>query len=112
MSDPYEREAAKAAIKVLQRELAEAREEIENLNKIIDAATNSANASHFRAIEYQNQRDTLAKALSMYGLPYSDDDLEHVAQNPSPHSEIGTHEAKRELIRRKALAAVKGGSHE
>jgi hypothetical protein len=87
----------------------EPRQEIENLNKIIDAATNSANASHFRAIEYQSQRDTLAEALSMYGLPYTDDDLERVAQNPSPYSEIGMHEAKRELIRRKALAAVKGG---
>ena len=58
--------------------------------------------------EARKQRDTLAEALSMYGLPYSDDDLEHMAQNPSPY----THEAKRELIRRKALAAVKGGSHE
>jgi hypothetical protein len=41
----------------------ELRQEIENLNKIIDAATNSANASHLRAIEYQSQRDTLAEAL-------------------------------------------------
>ena len=41
----------------------ELRQEIENLNKIIAAATNSANASHFRAIEYQSQRDTLAEAL-------------------------------------------------
>lgn len=58
--------------------------------------------------EARKQCDTLAKALSMYGLPYTDDDLEHMAQNPSPY----THEAKRELIRRKALAAVKGGKHE
>jgi uncharacterized protein (DUF849 family) len=42
----------------------ELRQEIENLNKIIDAATNSANASHLRAIEYQSQCDTLVEALS------------------------------------------------
>jgi hypothetical protein len=41
----------------------ELKQEIENLNKIIDAATNSANASHLRAIEYQSQRDMLAEAL-------------------------------------------------
>ncbi len=54
-------------------------------------------------LDFARQLDTLVKALSMYGLPYSDEDLEYMAQNPSPH----THEAKRELIRRKALAAVK-----
>jgi hypothetical protein len=58
--------------------------------------------------ELRQQCDTLAEALSMYGLPYSHDDLEHMAQNPSLRTEIGTHEAKRELIRRKALATVKG----
>jgi hypothetical protein len=41
----------------------ELKQEIENLNKIIDAATNSANASHLRAIEYQSQRDTLADKI-------------------------------------------------
>jgi uncharacterized protein YggE len=41
----------------------ELRQEIENLNKIIAAATNSANASHLRAIEYQSQCDTLAQGF-------------------------------------------------
>ena len=59
--------------------------------------------------ETRKQRDALAEALSMYSLPYSDDEIEHIAQNPSPYTEIGAHEANRELIRRKALAAVKGG---
>jgi hypothetical protein len=38
MSDPYEREAAKAAIKVLQRELAEAREQRDGAFSLIDYA--------------------------------------------------------------------------
>jgi septal ring factor EnvC (AmiA/AmiB activator) len=53
----------KKEMKQLERELAEAREQIKNLNVTITAALNSANASHFRAIEYQSQRDTLAEAL-------------------------------------------------
>jgi ketopantoate reductase len=44
-------------------ELSEARKEIENLNVTITAALNSSNACHFRAIEYQSQRDTLVDAL-------------------------------------------------
>jgi len=45
MSDPYEREAAKAAIKVLQRELAEAKNKIERQGariKYLEGATNHA----------------------------------------------------------------------
>jgi len=45
MSDPYEREAAKAAIKVLQRELAEAKNKIERQGariKYLEEATNHA----------------------------------------------------------------------
>jgi hypothetical protein len=37
-TDPYEREAAKAAIKVLQRELAEAREQRDGAFSLIDYA--------------------------------------------------------------------------
>jgi hypothetical protein len=130
MSDPYEREAAKAAIKALQRELAEAREivemqketmrqmrekyglgernvmrelrqEIENLNKIIDAATNSANASHFRAIEYQSQRDTLAEAcrklMEIVGAPGTNE-WQTIEECDAAY-----------LAGKQALAAVKGG---
>jgi len=88
-------------IEKLERELAEV------LAKLMRA---DGRATHWEAQCKASwlECDTLAKALSMYGLPYTDDDLEHIAQNPSPHSEIGMHEAKRELIRRKALAAVKG----
>jgi chromosome segregation ATPase len=35
------------------------KDEIKNLNEIITVALNSSNACHFRAIEYQSQRDTL-----------------------------------------------------
>jgi predicted RNase H-like nuclease (RuvC/YqgF family) len=78
--------------------LVEARKEIENLNKIIDAATNSANASHLRAIEYQSQRDTLAEALR----EFIEEQCEH---RPHDHSDaLGN--------ARKALAAVKGGNNE
>ena len=38
VQDPYEREAAKAAIKVLQRELAEAREQRDGAFSLIDYA--------------------------------------------------------------------------
>jgi hypothetical protein len=97
MSDPYEREAAKAAIKVLQRELAEAQKEIENLNRIIAAANNSASASHLRAIEYQSQRDALAEAVYKYAI-------EHAKRGAVSTATIDHLE--------QALAAVKGGRHE
>ena len=76
----------------------ELRQEIENLNKIIDAATNSANASHLRAIEYQSQRDTLVEALGgMLDL------WDKVG---------GTDTAYAVEQSEKALAAVKGGQHD
>jgi len=40
MSDPYEREAAKAAIKVLQRELADARQQRDALINILTDVIN------------------------------------------------------------------------
>jgi len=83
----------------LERELAEARDQLEGAGKLMTACDVLVRD----LAEAREQRDTLVKALSMYGLPYSDEDLEYMAQNPSPH----THEAKRELIRRQALAAVK-----
>ena len=127
MSDPYEREGAKAAIHTMQRELAEAREiaemqretmrqmreqyglgernvmrelrqEIENLNKIIEVATNSANASHLRAIEYQSQRDTLVDAAQAV-----------VNRWDAPTWKELESTAKLISALRKAIAAVKGG---
>jgi hypothetical protein len=47
----------------LTQKLAKANDVILNLNKIITAACNSSNTSHFQAIEYQSQRDMLAEAL-------------------------------------------------
>jgi hypothetical protein len=97
----------------LKRELVEAREIVEMQKETMRQMREKYGLGERNVMrELRQQRDMLAKALSMYGLPYTDEDLEHVAQNPSPHSEIGVHEAKRELIRRQALAAVKGGSDE
>jgi len=97
MSDPYEREAAKAAIKVLQRELAEALEELKKANQYI-ATGRSWNApdSLFAEISMlKQQRDTLAKALR----EIANEDY----RGPRPWSANIAH---------KALAAVKGGQHE
>jgi chromosome segregation ATPase len=87
----------------------ELRQEIENLNKIIDAATNSANASHLRAIEYQSQRDMLAEALEDYELGYTDGELARLATCETGLGEISPADANREIRRRQALATVKGG---
>jgi uncharacterized protein YhaN len=79
----------------------ELRQEIENLNKIIDAATNSANASHLRAIEYQSQRDTLVDAAKAV-----------VDRWDAPTWKELEPTAKLINALRNALAAVKGGSDE
>jgi plasmid stability protein len=96
----------------LERELAEAREQIKNLDVTITAALNSANASHFRAIEYQSQRDMLAEALEDYELGYTDGELARLATCETGLGEISPADANREIRRRQALVAVKGGSHE
>jgi hypothetical protein len=95
--DPYEREAAKAAIKVLQRELAEARKERDKwayeceanmklLKEVIATAT--------RAIE---QRDTLAEALEMVATyTYADGQCDN-GYTP-------------QYVAKQALAAVRGGT--
>lgn len=90
-------------------ELTEVLDKIEELVEIGLTQMDKERSLKRELAEARRQRDTLVEALSMYGLPHSDDDLEHIAQNPSPYTEIGIHEAKRELIRRKTLAAVKGG---
>jgi chromosome segregation ATPase len=79
----------------------ELRQEIENLNKIIDAATNSANASHLRAIEYQSQRGTLAEALTEL--------LDALGATRKPYELIGYGIAEHRAQEIAALAAVKGG---
>jgi hypothetical protein len=82
----------------LLAEIDSLKDEIKNLNGIITAALNSSNASHFRAIEYQSQRDMLAEALR----EFIEEQCEH---RPHDHSDaLGN--------ARKALAAVKGGSYE
>jgi hypothetical protein len=98
----------------------ELRQEIENLNKIIDAATNSANASHLRAIEYQSQRDTLAEALDLslsilIALMDGNEDVYDLVvtttnKNTDQENKMSVREALEKSIA--ALAAVKGGSHE
>jgi uncharacterized membrane protein len=77
----------------------ELRQEIENLNKIIEVATNSANASHLRAIEYQSQCDTLVEAL---------DQFVNVCDY-APPVDIIKHIGESCASARKALSAVKGG---
>jgi hypothetical protein len=71
----------------LERELAEARDQLAGASKLM----NACDVLVRDLAEARKERDTLAEALSMYGLPYTDDDLEHMAQNPSPQTEIGTH---------------------
>jgi len=51
MSDPYEREAAKAAIKVLQRELAEAREQRDALAEAAQAVVDRWDAPTWKELE-------------------------------------------------------------
>ena len=82
----------------------ELKQEIENLNKIIDAATNSANVSHLRAIEYQSQRDTLAEALRKCVL---------WAECMSMRCERDRENINWSYLidARKSLAAVKGGNN-
>jgi hypothetical protein len=92
--DPYEREAAKAAIKVLQRDLAEARKERdkwacecgENMKLLKETI-----ATATRAIE---QRDTLAEAVNKYTI-------EHAKRGAVSTATIDQLE--------QSLAAVKGG---
>ena len=89
----------------LTRETAEAREQIKNLNVMITAALNSANASHFRAMEYQSQRDTLAEALRKCVL---------WAECMSMRCERDRDNINWSYLNdaREVLAAVKGGSNE
>jgi len=75
----------------LLAEIDSLKDEIKNLNGIITAAINSSNASHFRAMEYQSQRDTLASLL----------------QDCRPFCE-----PMRQKMIAEALDAVKGGSYE
>jgi hypothetical protein len=97
--DPYEREAAKAAIKVLQRDLAEARKQRdkwayecgENMKILKEAITTAT-----RAIE---QRDTLAEILSKA--------LQSFECNQRPEWYPQDHWSN---LANKALAAVKGGT--
>ncbi len=62
--------------------------------------------------EVTNQRDSLAKALQMYGLGYTDDELKQLTKAVSLMGELCPYQARREIKRRKALAATKGGSYE
>ena len=61
-TDPYEREAAKAAIKALQRELTEAREQRDTLAEAVNAATVliAAKGRHNTMLAYEGLRKALA----------------------------------------------------
>jgi predicted RNase H-like nuclease (RuvC/YqgF family) len=122
-TDPYEREAAKAAIKVLQRELAEAREllikclsvmpvgyvpthTVENLPEMIgDLAkaladeTTECEQLERELAEARKQRDTLAEALEMVAThKYADGQCDN---GYSP-----------QYVAKQTLSAVKGGSND
>lgn len=121
-ADPYEREAAKAAIKVLQRELSEARKEISDLQGDVEAwkrETMIANARlrgekhpddngaistkeiipklQRELSEAREQRDTLAEALEMV-----------TTHNPVDNQCDNGYSPR--YVAKQALAAVKGGS--
>jgi chromosome segregation ATPase len=120
MSDPYEREAAKAAIKVLQRELAEARKERDAYKVNMEVARETCDIlqdeiaesekmrkqlayAHVFAVEraqqYEDQRDALVEALEMVAThTYVDGQCDN---GYSP-----------QYVAKQALAAVEGGSHE
>jgi len=57
----------------------------------------------------REQRETLRKALQMYGLVYSDDALTRLANSTTGMGEVSPDTAKREITRRQALAAVERG---
>jgi hypothetical protein len=110
MSDPYEREAAKAAIKVLQRELAEAREELSEWRtlrswggtpQIVDDFIKGQQSRIHAAQDAEKQRDALAEALER---------IADLCQMTCLSFETQTFTATKIAIA--ALAAVKGESHE
>ena len=128
MSDPYEREGAKAAIHTMQRELAEAREKATTAwsdNLILDSRNRqlerelseareeiemlqirSAAASMHHAHnmdEVKQQRDTLAGACNV---------LVALTEDMSNNKDVGNRLIIAWADVDKALAAVKGGSHE
>jgi prophage DNA circulation protein len=102
MSDPYEREAAKAAIKVLQRELAEAKQKEAMLINTIK------NDRYVRRQEGLQIERELAEALKQR------DELAEALENLLVTEGRGLDEWEREAFRqaKEALAAVKGGNNE
>jgi hypothetical protein len=97
--DPYEREAAKAAIKVLQRELAEAKQKEAML---INTIKNDRYVRRQEGLQIERelaeawkQRDTLAEAVNKYTI-------EHAKRGAVSTATIDQLE--------QSLAAVKGGT--
>jgi len=92
VSDPYEREAAKAAIKVLQRELAEAKFDLQFRRDFYALQSKEL-------AEAREQRDALVEALEMVAThTYVDGQCDN---GYSP-----------QYVAKQALAALKGGWHE
>lgn len=89
-ADPYEREAAKAAIKVLQRELAEAKFDLQFRRDLYALQSKEL-------AEAREQRDELAEALEMVAThTYADGQCDN---GYSP-----------QYVAKQALAAMKGGA--
>ncbi len=94
-SDPYEREAAKAAINVLKRELAEAKETMEMLETRHGATMLCHQA---QMDEITKQRDELAEALKSLCRAI-------ISEEPLDITDLHVQSAE-------ALAATKGGQYE
>jgi len=103
--DPYEREAAKAAIKALQSELSEAREDAKDHKHMLQSLSKIQaleRAELDRSFQYiMKQRDTLAEALHSIRHRLGD------FQEP-----WNSRETDIDSIAHQAIAAVKGVSHE
>jgi hypothetical protein len=99
VSDPYEREAAKAAIKVLQRELYHARQQRDGWADECERSMRLLNDALDSCEEAMKQRDALVEALEMVAThTYVDGQCDN---GYSP-----------QYVAKQALAALKGGSHE
>jgi predicted RNase H-like nuclease (RuvC/YqgF family) len=78
-------------------------------DKVIKSQVKRIEQLEDQLIKMRQQRDMLAEALEDYELGYTDGELARLATCETGLGEISPADANREIRRRQALAAVKGG---